>query len=206
MALWFWGMFELLKARLSDYQEGGWPLRYATTGTEAAVLIPVTGNRDNPQLILTKRAEHLSTHSGEVAFPGGKRDDTDSSLEATALRESEEEIGLDPRCVGIVRPLRPLVTRLGVKVTPFIGVVPEQVSLTPNPDELDSIFKVPIEFLLQDKRHRTDSITLDDLNVTLHIPCYEYDGFIIWGVTAMIIVEFLNAAFDASIDLLQPPG
>ena len=97
---------------------------------EAAVLVPITRS-DEPEVVLTLRASGLSTHGGEVAFPGGRRDPEDADLVETALRESEEEIGLPPGLVEVVGPLSTLVSRHGIKVTPYVGLVPDFVEYKP---------------------------------------------------------------------------
>src|SRR3989338_9158039 len=97
---------------------------------EAAVLVPIT-RRDEPEVVLTLRASGLSTHGGEVAFPGGRRDPEDADLIETALREAEEEIGLPPGLVEVIGPLSTLVSRHGIPVTPYVGLVPDFVEYKP---------------------------------------------------------------------------
>lgn len=113
---------------------------------EAAVLMPLTRSA-HPELVLTLRARNLSTHGGEVAFPGGRRDPEDRNLIYTALREAHEEVGLAPSLVEVVGPLSQVVSRHGVKVTPYVGFVPAELEYRANADEIDSIFSVPLEFL-----------------------------------------------------------
>jgi 8-oxo-dGTP pyrophosphatase MutT (NUDIX family) len=165
---------------------------------QAAVLIALTDRASGPEVLLTKRAEHLSSHSGEVSFPGGKWDDNDETLLQTALRESEEEIGLEPSVVEVLAPLQSGITRWGIKVTPFVGIVPDQVTLTPNPGELDAVFRVPISFFLADQRIRTDLYRRSE--GMFWAPAYDFEGFEIWGFTARILVDFLNRGFDAGIN------
>jgi 8-oxo-dGTP pyrophosphatase MutT (NUDIX family) len=138
-----------------------------------------------------------------VSYPGGKRDPSDSSLIATALRETHEEIGLPPDQVQVVAPLSQVMSRYGILVTPFVGVVPGDHPLDPNPDEIESVFRVPISFFLEDRRERTD--TLSFLNHTLYVPCYRWERYQIWGLSAVVLVDFLNAVYDARIDILEPP-
>ncbi|MCL6415872.1 CoA pyrophosphatase [Aestuariirhabdus sp. Z084] len=169
---------------------------------EAGVLIPLRERAGEVELVLTLRSEQLSTHSGEVAFPGGKRDLEDRDLWHTALRESHEEIGLDPSTVTRLAEMGPLVSRFGIKVTPFVGIIPADAQLEANLDELDCIFSVPLSFFLEDKRLRTDSIRFQQK--TYYVPAYEYDGYQIWGLTAVMLVELLNVALDAGIPLHAP--
>lgn len=191
-------MRELLTERLAGYA----PRQLALDYPEAGVLVPVTDNHRRPEIIFTLRSDNLNTHRGQVSFPGGRRDLSDRSLEATALRESHEEIGLPPEVVHIVAPLSQVMSRYGILVTPYVGVVPEDQPLTANPAEIESIFRVPIDFFLEDQRERTDALSF--LNHTFYVPCYRWERYQIWGLSAVILVDFLNAVYDAKIDLLEP--
>ncbi|MWV11530.1 CoA pyrophosphatase [Aquipseudomonas campi] len=169
---------------------------------EAAVLLPLTRS-DEPELVLTLRASGLSTHGGEVAFPGGRRDPEDRDLIHTALREAEEEVGLPPGLVEMIGPLSPLVSRFGIKVTPYVGVVPDFVEYRANDDEIAAVFAVPLRFFCDDPREVTHRIDYEGRS--WYVPCYHYDNYKIWGLTAVMIVELVNLVFDAGIDLEQPP-
>jgi 8-oxo-dGTP pyrophosphatase MutT (NUDIX family) len=168
----------------------------------AAVLIALTNNEQNPSVILTKRAIHLSSHSGEVSFPGGKWEEDDVNLQQTALRESWEEIELRDTDVEILTVLPAAYTWQTVKVIPYVGVIPEEVKLTPNFEELDSIFQVPLSFFLEDKRIRTDIFPHPDGQIWT--PAYEFEGYEIWGFTARLMITFLNTYFDANITCENP--
>lgn len=168
----------------------------------AGILVPVTDS-SRPSVVLTLRSSHLATHGGQVAFPGGKRDRSDRNLLHTALREADEEIGLPADRVRVLGRLNQVVSRHGILVTPFAGLVSEDEIFTPNPGELHSVFKVPIEFFLEDRRHRTDHFSFMGLGV--HVPCYRWDDYDIWGLSAMVLVDFLNVAYGAAIDLSKPP-
>lgn len=162
---------------------------------EAAVLLVLTGQGDDERILLTQRAAHLTLHGGEVAFPGGKREALDRDLCHTAIRETHEEVGLDPTLLRIVGQLPVGQTSTGMRVTPFVGRVPEDVELLANPAELESLFWVPTAFLLEDRRVRTDIFE----NPNLWAPVYEYLGYTIWGFTARVLVEFLNHFWGAGI-------
>ncbi|MEH6562895.1 MAG: CoA pyrophosphatase [Marinobacter sp.] len=191
-------MRDLLVQRLTDYAPRKLDLNYP----EAGILVPVTDDPVNPEMIFTLRSENLSTHRGQVAYPGGKRDPGDLSLAATALRETHEEIGLPPDQVEIISPLSQVMSRHGILVSPYVGVVPEGHPLEPNPFEIDSIFRVPLSFFLEDRRERTDAISFQ--NQIIYVPSYRWERYQIWGLSAVVLVEFLNAVYDADIDLLKP--
>ncbi len=169
---------------------------------EAGVLIPVTCVNDQPEIILTLRSKRLSTHSGEVAFPGGRRDPGDVDLSYTALRETHEEIGLPPDLVEMIGPMNSLVSRFGIKVTPYVGIVPDVFDLKPNESEIEEVFRVPVSFFMEDRREMTHRIDYEGRS--WYVPSYRYEGFKIWGLTALMLAEFINVAFDAEIPLHVP--
>ena len=190
-------MLTELQQRLNSHS----PRVFNSPLTKAAVLIPVT-NHPEPQLILTRRASHMNTHSGEVAFPGGKQDDTDNSLIATALRESHEEIGLDPDDVQVIGLTGAVISRFGIEVTPIVGIVEADTHLVANTAELDRIFMVPLAFFLDKENLQYDQVTAK--GQSYDIPWFQYHEYRIWGLTAMMLVEFLNVALDANIKMDSP--
>lgn len=165
---------------------------------QAAVLIAVTES-ENPELIYTLRSNKVGSHGGEVSFPGGMLETEDKNLQDTALRESHEETGLDRSKVNILGSIDTVVSRFNISVTPYVGIVPSDIELNDNSDEIEACFRVPLSFLLEDKRHRNDEINRN--GDIFFMPAYSYDSYIIWGLTAMITVDFLNIALDANIDL-----
>ena len=169
---------------------------------EAAVLLAITREQE-PQLILTRRADHLNTHSGQVAFPGGKRDPEDASLLETALREAWEEIRLPPEQVEVLGQLGELISLHGIRVTPFVGLIPPDLDLQPCEQELDQVFKVPLHWLMQDLRTHTDQIQVQDQ--TWYVPSYQWQEHTLWGLSAMMLVELLQAGLGLDICLQQCP-
>lgn len=192
-------MFDRLKQRIDRHA----PRTLSFSGREAGVLIALTDNPTGPEVILTRRANHLNTHSGEIAFPGGKRDDTDPDLLYTALREAEEEVDLKPADVKIIGPLGAVLSKHQLQVTPYVGIIPSDVVLTPNLGELDRIYRVPLSFFLDKPPHHTDAIPFK--GKTHYVPAYRYEGDIIWGLTAYMLVELLNVGFDAGIPIKNRP-
>ncbi|MEH6649505.1 MAG: CoA pyrophosphatase [Motiliproteus sp.] len=170
---------------------------------EAGVLVALTDDTHNPEIILTRRGSRLSSHAGEVAFPGGKRDPEDVSIMATALRESHEEIDLHPDEVDIIGPLCEVISKHGYRVRPFLGIIPADAQLTPNPDELESLFRVPLHFLLDHRQMQQERLVYE--KGTIHMPRYDYQGYVIWGLTAFILVEMLNQGLNANLPLQSRP-
>ncbi|MBD1553648.1 CoA pyrophosphatase [Pseudomonas typographi] len=179
------------------------PLETDRRFPEAAVLMPITRAAE-PELVLTLRAKGLSTHGGEVAFPGGRRDPQDPDLLFTALREAEEEIGLPPGVVEIAGPLSPLVSKHGLKVTPFVGIIPDYFEYRPNDAEIAAVFNVPLAFFREDPREHTHRI--DYQGRSWYVPAYRYGDYKIWGLSAIMIVELVNLLFDAGISMHRPNG
>jgi len=171
--------------------------RDSSTRQQAAVLIPVT-NSSEPGVILTLRHHLLNSHGGEVAWPGGKQDPGDIDLKYTALRESEEEIGLKPTEVEVVCQLRPFISKYGLLVTPYIGLIDPGLKLIANPEEIESIFEIPLSYLERDPR--TDTNIIERHGEKHVIPEYLFQGHRIWGLTAMILREFLKEAVGFDID------
>lgn len=168
---------------------------------DAAVLVPVT-DEATPHIILTRRASHMSSHAGEVAFPGGKCDSTDASIIATALRESREEIGLPEESVEVIGGLDAFTSKVGLRVQPIIGMVPSDLILLPNPGEIESIFRVPVEFFLTEKVSYTHRFRFMGNEVT--VPSFNYGDYVIWGLTAFMIVDLIKRAYDHEVDFQWP--
>ena len=168
---------------------------------KAAVLLAITAEEE-PELIYTLRSNKVSSHKGEVAFPGGREEEGDLSLADTALREAEEEIGLDRNLVEILGSLDTTVSMYGISVTPYVGIIPPNPNLNESSSEIESYFRVPISYLANDIRHRNDKVT--EGGETFYMPAYKYNEYIIWGLTAMITVNFLRLGLDKEIDLSIP--
>lgn len=151
----------------------------------AAVLIPVVDHGAEATVLLTKRAETLRSHTGQVAFPGGRIDATDPSPEFAALRETAEEIGLDGGHIDVVGRMPDYVSGTGYRIAPVLSVVRPGFRLRLNPAEVDAAFEVPLRYLMDPANHRQASRMWNDLEWLFYeMP---YDGRRIWGVTAGII-------------------
>ena len=155
---------------------------------------------DSPSIIYTQRSSIVSTHSGEVSFPGGMMEDIDTDLYQTALRESHEEMNLDPSIVTRIGRLNYLISRYDIEVNPFVAVIDEKPNLEGN-SEIEEIFEVPIEFLLNKNNMTTQTFQRD--NMKLEMPTWYYNDQKIWGLTAMITADLLNICFDANIGVIK---
>ncbi|MCB4769428.1 CoA pyrophosphatase [Ancylobacter sp. Lp-2] len=150
----------------------------------AAVLIPVVA-RPDPTVLLTLRSSHLPSHAGQIAFPGGKIDPTDPDPLHAALREAEEEVGLDRKLVAPLGYLDPYLARTGYRIVPVVGLVQPDFGLTLNPGEVDEAFEVPLDFLMSPDNHHRESREWLGMMRTFH--AMTYDKRRIWGITAGIL-------------------
>ena len=171
-----------------------------TSLKKAGVFIGILYHDDyilNPEVIFTQRSTKLSTHSGEVSFPGGKWEEQDKNLYETALRESNEEINLNKEDVVLAGSLNYLVSKHKIEVNPYVGLITKKQNLVDN-DEIEKIFTVPLEFLTDKKNAKLHKIERKNRNVI--VPSWVYNDQIIWGLTAMITADFVNTCFDAGIE------
>jgi 8-oxo-dGTP pyrophosphatase MutT (NUDIX family) len=160
-------------------------------GTRAAVLLALYGWPDEPGLIFTERRADLRRHAGEISFPGGRQDPDDPDLAATALREAEEEIALDPAAVELTGALPPVSTFVtGYRVHPFVGTVPHpgELGLKPNPTEVETVLTFGLDLLREGYEMRR----LVRRGIPFHTPTYEVEGQLIWGATARILADLLE--------------
>ena len=157
----------------------------------AAVLVPIV-MRERPTILLTERTAHLSTHSGQIAFPGGKVDAEDESPQATALREAHEEVGLEPHRVELIGQLPVYTTGSAFIITPVVGLVHPEYSLTPNAFEVADAFEVPLEFLMNPNHHRRHRLEFEGSSrewFSMPYQDQQTERFI-WGATAGMLRNF----------------
>jgi 8-oxo-dGTP pyrophosphatase MutT (NUDIX family) len=177
-----------LTALLMDPAEAA---EQAGPGVKAAVLLALYGWPDGPGLIFTERRADLRRHAGEISFPGGRQDPGDADLAATALREAEEEIALDPAVVELRGALPAVSTFVtDFRVHPFVGLVPDplELGLEPNPSEVETVLTVSLERLREGYAMRR----LVRRGIPIRTPTYEVEGQLIWGATARILGDFLD--------------
>lgn len=174
----------------------------------AAVLICLfEGENGDFRVILTKRSSKLSTHSGDVSLPGGKTEEGDANDIETALREANEEIGLDPSLVDVVTVLEPVVTKIGMTVVPVLGILPKKSSftLTRNIAEVDAIFDAPLDMFLKDENRRAEEREWMGNKYLLHFFDYKTEDnmYVIWALTAGILIKAASIVYQRSPDFLE---
>lgn len=158
--------------------------------TQAAVLLPLVDHPGGMTVLLTRRTSHLRSHAGQVSFPGGKSERHDASPEETALRETEEEIGLSRERVDLVGRLGRRTTGSGFQVTPVVGIVRPPFDLVPDPGEVDTIFEVPLDFVLDPANHKMETRLIKGIEREFY--AMPYGEFYIWGLTARLLVALSN--------------
>jgi 8-oxo-dGTP pyrophosphatase MutT (NUDIX family) len=162
--------------------------RRPRTTRPAAVLLPLVDGVE-PSIVFTKRTDDLPRHPGEISFPGGLRHEEDEDLVATALRETEEELGLSPDDVEVLGALEPLETfTSGMSIAPFVGALEADPVFTANPGEIAEVLEFPLSRLIDVER----GMSWHHEGQTYWGHVYELDGHTIWGATARILNEFLE--------------
>lgn len=156
----------------------------------ASVLLPIVARSEELTMLFTRRTTHLRDHSGQISFPGGRVEPHDSDPERTALRETQEEIGLDPTQIELVARLPDYYTRTGYRITPVVGVVTPPFEITPDAYEVDEVFEVPLSFLLDPGNHQRHSLRFE--GQTRWFYAIPYEGHYIWGATAGMLVNLYS--------------
>jgi 8-oxo-dGTP pyrophosphatase MutT (NUDIX family) len=175
----------LAKPAVEPPLEGDHPELRASASTAAAVLIAIT-DRPEPGVLLTVRREHMRTHAGQIAFPGGRVEAGEDTTTA-ALREAHEEVLLDPAAVDVVGSIEPYRTVTGYVITPVIGVIPPDLPLRPHEHEVAEWFEAPLAYLLDRRNQRRQSALFQGRERNYYEIMWE--GRRIWGATAAIIVN-----------------
>ncbi len=181
---------ELIKKRLNKRKPIIIPNRESYK--EAAVLIPIFGKDEKIYVLFTKRSNHVEHHKGQISFPGGGVEETDPSIECTALREAYEEIGLKKEDVKILGRLDDTITfASGYIVHPIVGLIPYPYDFRINKKEVENILIVPLDLFLKKGAGKFRAISND--GKIYNSFSYEYNGNIIWGATARIIQNLIEA-------------
>ena len=157
---------------------------------ESAVSVILQAHESTADIILIQRPSYTGVHGGQVSFPGGKRDPEDKNLFHTAIRECREEIGVDlneEQFIGLLTPVFIPVSKFDV--SPHVFILEDEVDMIPDPREVESIFKISVDALLQDEYRKKVSIPNQNGSTLKNIPCFELNGKIIWGATALMLNE-----------------
>ena len=165
------------------------------TLTPASVLMPIVQREDGLTLMFTLRSEHLTDHGGQISLPGGRREEHDASAVETALRETEEEVGLDRRHVEVLGALPDYLTVTGYRVTPVVSLVQPPFAIQADPEEVAEVFEVPLAFLMDGAHHQLRAVEQAN-GVRRAFYAMPYERFFIWGATAGMLrnlFHFLRA-------------
>jgi 8-oxo-dGTP pyrophosphatase MutT (NUDIX family) len=172
------------------HEEWALPAELPGPPRPAAVLVPLFEEDDETRVVLTRRAAHLRSHTGEVSFPGGRLDPGEEAV-AAALREAGEEVGIDPRAVEILGQLAPLTTMSSAAaITPFVGVMARRPVLHPNPAEVELAFDVALADLVSDGVYHEERWSRPERG-EWPVHFFDLPEDIVWGATARILHELL---------------
>ncbi len=186
----FKSAIEFCTAKINDYQ----PLKFSSDGVvRAAVMILFINKNDIPHLIFTQRTELVEHHKGQVSFPGGAKDASDSSLLQTALRETEEEIGVNSRQIELIGEADDFVTVTNFLVTPFVGILHPPFKFRLSEDEVEEVLQVPLSLFLEDTRFEVKKWNYRGKKYDVYF--YYHNKHVIWGATAFILNRFIDLVF-----------
>lgn len=165
-----------------DYHASELPLK------PAAVLIPLIDRPDGMTVLLTKRAQHLKTHSGQVSFPGGRCEPTDAHAMATAVRETQEEVGIDPAHMQVLGAMEDYETITGYVITPVVAILQPDFSLKVDQGEVEEAFELPLDYILDETNHELQSREWNGQERHYYVLMNEKHN--VWGATAAMLVRF----------------
>lgn len=163
--------------------------------TPASVLVPIVAHRESLTVLFTRRTAHLRAHSGQISFPGGRVEPQDVDAGETALRETQEEIGLARERIELIGTLSEYHTRTGYRITPVVGVVAPPFTLQADPQEVDTVFEVPLSFLLDPRNHQRHTRVFQGRMISYF--AMPYGEHYIWGATAAMLVNLYRQLVHA---------
>lgn len=158
---------------------------------ESAVLVPLFYKEGQYHILFTQRSDQVANHKGQVSFPGGARSQSDLNLSDTAIRESWEEIGLESKDVKILGEMDDTTTTSGFIISPFIALIPYPYEFRKNCSEINDIFDIPLSALMDEANFRQECQLVDGKDIITYF--YEYEGWVVWGATARIVKQLLEA-------------
>ena len=181
--------FDALEARLAAHP----PRPLILPGLvlrESAVLVPLFEREGVPHIVFTRRPAHLRNHANQFSFPGGSRDAEDATPLHTALRETEEELGIERSRVRVLGMLHEVPTMTTFRIQPFVGVIPSDGQYRPSAEEVEFILEVPVANLLDDSIRRTEKRVVRGTEYDVYF--YTYNSHVVWGATARILYNLLE--------------
>ncbi len=183
-------MVSLILSRLKERLSPPEPPAAAPPGlSPASVLAPFFLVKGEPHLLFTQRTHTVRNHQGQISFPGGVKDPKDPDLLTTALRETEEEIGLKPEAVQVLGALRPVSTVTGYWIIPFVGLIPYPYDFRPNPLEVRRLLTQPVKDFFPPERWNTGDYHYQ--GKVLRVCCWRLGDTTIWGATARMLLDLL---------------
>ncbi len=186
----FYEALSRIKTQLNRYK----PRKLQIQGAvPAAVLIPIFNKQGLPYVLMTLRTDTVEHHKGQISFPGGAWEDQDRSLEETALRETEEEVGIPQREFTVLGELDDFLTVTNFLVTPFVATLNYPFQAHPNTDEVAELLEVPLDLFLTDQHFRMEE--REYFNQKFPVYFYDFNGYTIWGATAFIMNRFIELVF-----------
>ncbi|HVG61534.1 MAG TPA: CoA pyrophosphatase [Hyalangium sp.] len=195
--------FDILEGRLTSHPSR--PLNLpGLVLRESAVLVPLFERDGVPHILFTRRPAHLRTHANQYSFPGGGRDPEDSTPLHTALRETEEELGIDRSRVRVLGMLDEIPTITSFRIQPFVGIIPGDGQYRPSAEEVAFILEVPLASLLDPSIRRMEKRTAQGVEYDVYF--YTYNSHVIWGATARILYDLLEHIAQLPADILLPPA
>jgi 8-oxo-dGTP pyrophosphatase MutT (NUDIX family) len=169
------------------------PLQMENDHQPAAVMILLTQFDGEWHILFTQRTDAVTYHKGQVAFPGGAWETSDSCLRETALRETYEEIGIDREGISILGSMQPVKTITGYYIIPYVGIISWPYEVTIQEQEVESVFTIPFDWLINEKNRAEKEYYDIKNNIRRNVLFYqEYDGHLLWGITAMLTVSLLD--------------
>lgn len=163
------------------------------TGTPAGVLVPLFAKDGETHVLLTLRSQNLPSHKGHISFPGGACEEGDKDILETALRETYEEVGIKPNEVTVLGKLDDVIAVSNHTVTPIVGVIPYPYDFKVSTEEIDELVEVPLSFFMNPQNCRIEPKMFRGREVRVYY--YQYGKFLVWGLTAYILREFLEICY-----------
>ena len=177
-----------LKSALQNYEPPPIPPQFMDSAKASVMVLVREGYR--PTIVLTERTAHLSSHAGEVAWPGGRVEPADANPLAAGLRETFEEIGVPQAAVRVIGELPGEISKFGLWVTPYVGLISADQAVTANPSEVASIFEIPMDWLSANPPNEIER--LDRHGETQWAPVYYFGNYRVWGLTALILASLVD--------------